>query len=56
MSERDSENFDLDEEFVAEAFGYVGLDWREFVALDPRYVRPTEVDCLLADSSHARAL
>jgi GDPmannose 4,6-dehydratase len=42
------------EEFVAEAFGYVGLDWREFVETDPRYVRPAEVDILLADASKAR--
>jgi GDPmannose 4,6-dehydratase len=42
------------EEFVAEAFGYVGLDWRDFVETDPRYVRPAEVDVLLADASKAR--
>jgi GDPmannose 4,6-dehydratase len=42
------------EEFVSEAFGYAGLDWRESVAIDPRYVRPAEVDFLLADASLAR--
>lgn len=42
------------EEFVTEAFSYVGLDWREYVKFDPRYLRPTEVDVLLADSSKAR--
>jgi GDPmannose 4,6-dehydratase len=42
-------------EFVAEAFGYAGLDWREFVETDPRYIRPAEVDLLLADASKARA-
>jgi GDPmannose 4,6-dehydratase len=31
----------------------VGLDYREFVAIDPRYHRPTEVDFLLADPSKA---
>jgi GDPmannose 4,6-dehydratase len=37
------------EEFVKEAFSYVNLDWREFVELDPMYLRPTEVDHLCAD-------
>ncbi len=41
-------------EFMAEAFGYVGLDWREYVEFDPKYVRPTEVDTLLADATKAR--
>ena len=36
-------------EFLDEAFGYVGLDWKEYVEIDPRYFRPTEVDYLLAD-------
>jgi GDPmannose 4,6-dehydratase len=43
------------EEFAAEAFGYVGLDWREFVESDPRYIRPAEVDILRADASKVRA-
>jgi len=30
------------------------LDWREYVELDPRYYRPTEVDYLLGDASRAR--
>ena len=42
------------DEFVVEAFGYAGLDWREFVDTDPRYIRPAEVDILLADASKAR--
>ncbi len=37
------------------AFGHVGLDYRDFVELDPRYLRPTEVDSLLADPSKAAA-
>ncbi|MCB0208882.1 MAG: GDP-mannose 4,6-dehydratase [Anaerolineae bacterium] len=41
-------------EFLEEAFGYVGLDWREYVRIDPRYFRPTEVDFLLADAVKAR--
>jgi len=36
------------------AFGHVGLDYREFVDIDPRYYRPTEVDFLLGDASRAR--
>jgi GDPmannose 4,6-dehydratase len=35
------------------AFAYVGLDWERFVELDPRYLRPTEVESLLADPSQA---
>jgi GDPmannose 4,6-dehydratase len=35
------------------AFGHVGLDYREFVDIDPRYYRPTEVDYLLGDASKA---
>ena len=42
------------EEFVVEAFGYAGLDWRAHVEIDPRYFRPTEVDDLRADASRAR--
>ena len=36
------------------AFGELGLQWREFVELDPRYLRPTEVDALEGDASKAR--
>jgi GDPmannose 4,6-dehydratase len=43
-------------EFVESAFGYAGLDWQEYVAFHPRYVRPTEVDVLQGDASRARAL
>ncbi|HSB75994.1 MAG TPA: GDP-mannose 4,6-dehydratase, partial [Terriglobales bacterium] len=42
------------EEFVTEAFSYAGLDWRQYVALDPRYQRAAEVDFLLADGGKAR--
>lgn len=41
-------------DFLNEAFGYVNLDWNDYVRIDPRYYRPTEVDYLLADSSYAR--
>jgi GDPmannose 4,6-dehydratase len=41
-------------EFVKRAFARAGLDWKEYVDLDTRYLRPTEVDHLLADASKAR--
>jgi GDPmannose 4,6-dehydratase len=41
------------EEFVSCAFDYVGLDWREYVQIDPLYARPTEVDKLQGDASKA---
>jgi GDPmannose 4,6-dehydratase len=41
-------------EFVEATFGLLDLDWREFVAIDPRYFRPTEVDLLHGDASKAR--
>jgi GDPmannose 4,6-dehydratase len=41
-------------EFLDEAFGYVGLDWRHHVEVDPRYFRPTEVALLQADASEAK--
>ncbi|HXF94725.1 MAG TPA: GDP-mannose 4,6-dehydratase [Gemmatimonadales bacterium] len=36
------------------AFGHVGLDWRQYVTVDPQLVRPAEVDLLQADASKAR--
>jgi GDPmannose 4,6-dehydratase len=41
-------------EFADAAFAHVGLDWREYVVIDPRYLRPAEVDDLRADGSKAR--
>ena len=41
-------------EFVEGAFTYAGLDWREYIEVDPRYFRPTEVDVLMADTTKAR--
>jgi GDPmannose 4,6-dehydratase len=40
-------------EFVDEAFSYAGLDQDEYIKIDPRYYRPTEVEELIADSSKA---
>jgi len=36
------------------AFGHLGLDPDDFVRVDPRYLRPAEVDTLLADPTKAR--
>ena len=41
-------------DLCAAAFGHVGLDWQKYVKVDPRFVRPAEVDVLLADASRAR--
>ena len=41
-------------EFLDEVFGYVNLDWHDYVKIDPRYFRPTEVDYLQADPSKSR--
>jgi len=41
-------------EFLEEVFGHLDLDWQKYVELDPRYLRPTEVDCLLGDASKAK--
>jgi GDPmannose 4,6-dehydratase len=43
-------------EFVELAFSSAGLDWREYVEIDPQYFRPAEVDSLLADASRARRI
>jgi GDPmannose 4,6-dehydratase len=43
------------EEFLDEAFSHVGLDWHNFVEIDPKYLRPAEVDLLIGDASKARA-
>ena len=40
-------------EFCELAFGHVGLDYRKFVEIDPRYYRPTEVDALLGSAAKA---
>lgn len=41
-------------EFVEQAFSYADMDWKNCVKTDPRYLRPTEVDCLIADSAKAK--
>lgn len=41
-------------EFLELAFGYVNLNWSDYVEFDERYLRPTEVDLLIGDGSKAR--
>jgi GDPmannose 4,6-dehydratase len=41
-------------DFCELAFGCADLDYRDFVAVDPRYFRPSEVDQLQGDASKAR--
>jgi GDPmannose 4,6-dehydratase len=41
-------------DFVDEAFSYAGLDWNEYVKIDPRYFRPTEVEELVSDPIKAK--
>jgi GDPmannose 4,6-dehydratase len=40
-------------EFLEVAFSHVGLDWKKYVEIDPRYYRPAEVDLLIGDPSKA---
>src|SRR5277367_5426105 len=41
-------------DFLDAAFERAGLDWHQYVELDPRYLRPTEVDYLMGDPSKTR--
>jgi GDPmannose 4,6-dehydratase len=43
------------EEFLDVAFGYAGLNWTDYVAIDERYLRPAEVDVLIGDYTKAKA-
>jgi GDPmannose 4,6-dehydratase len=43
-------------DFLDEAFGYAGLDWHDYVKVDPRYYRPSEVDALEGDASKAERI
>lgn len=43
------------EEFVVEAFKYVGIDnWRDYVEFDPNLLRPAEVDLLIGDATKSK--
>ena len=43
------------QELVELAFGHVGLEWKKYVRMDPKFLRPAEVDHLIGDSSKAQA-
>lgn len=40
-------------DFLVESFRAVGLDWQDYVEIDPRYFRPSEVDALIGDATKA---
>lgn len=42
------------QDFVEASFEAAGLDWRQHVEIDPRYIRPAEVDSLIGDASLAK--
>lgn len=44
------------QEFVEEAFRYVGLKWDNYVEIDKKYYRPTETDNLIANSRKAKKI
>jgi GDPmannose 4,6-dehydratase len=41
-------------ELVETAFSYLDMDYRDFIKVDERFIRPAEVDLLIGDSSKAR--
>ncbi|MCC5665966.1 GDP-mannose 4,6-dehydratase [Nostoc sp. CHAB 5784] len=41
-------------EFLELAFSYVNLNWEDYVEFDERYLRPSEVELLIGDSTKAR--
>ncbi len=43
-------------DLVTSAFGHVNLDWQEYVRLDPKLLRPAEVDHLIGNAAKARAV
>ena len=43
------------QDLVELAFGHVGLDWQKYVRLDPKFLRPAEVDHLIGDPAKAQA-
>lgn len=42
------------EEFAKEAFSYLGMNWKDYVVYDQRYLRPTDIDMLVGDASKAK--
>ena len=43
-------------EFLDRAFSHLDMDWQQYVKIDPRYYRPTEVDLLIGDASKAKQM
>jgi GDPmannose 4,6-dehydratase len=43
------------QELVEVAFNYVGLDWKQYVRVDPAMIRPAEVDLLIGDAAKGKA-
>jgi GDPmannose 4,6-dehydratase len=43
-------------EFLEEAFSYVGLDYNNYVEIDPKFVRPVDIKILLGDPGKAREI
>ena len=43
-------------EFLEICFSHLGLEYQDFVEFDPRYIRPSEVDVLLGDSSKVKQI
>ena len=44
-----------DRDFLTTAFESADMNWEDYVRIDERYVRPTEVDVLLGDPSRAKS-
>jgi GDPmannose 4,6-dehydratase len=42
-------------QLVELAFAHAGLDWQKYVVIDPRFIRPAEVDLLIGDPAKAKA-
>jgi len=42
------------EELVKTAFDYLNLDWKKYVKIDPKFIRPAEVELLIGDSAKAK--
>ncbi len=43
------------QELIEVAFEYLNLDWKNHIKIDPKFIRPAEVELLIGDSSKARA-
>jgi len=41
-------------EFAERAFGVAGLDWKDYVVAEKRFLRPLDVECLVGNASEAR--